>query len=298
MKRRAFLKYSLLMLIIAIGVGIFTYPTIASVWNEYVSSQVSIHHTEDVAKKSRVIDYSKEWEMAAAYNKTLVKETSFISEETYETKDEVYESLLNINGDGVMGVIEIPCISQRLPIYHYTTDNELNKGVGHIYGSSLPTGEIGNTILTGHSAVASNPLFTRLDEVNIDDEIYLHIMDKDFAYRVTDIYVVKPEDVESLVIDKEKSLITLITCTPFAINSHRLIVVAEQTDYPESPTSVTTLQSVINTTDIWKLFVGAFIFVFFLIVCTVKYEREVKTYRRNSVNAIRDCNSDISSDPK
>lgn len=145
--------------------------------------------------------------------------------------DKYYQSLLNLTGTGMMGSIEIPKINVNLPIYHGTNEDALSKGVGHIEMSSLPIG--GNntrSLLSAHTGAMSQ-LFSRLDELDVGDLFFINILDKKLAYQVRDIMTIMPDDVDKLDIEPEKDLVSLITCTPYGINTHRLIVTGERVEY-------------------------------------------------------------------
>ena len=161
-----------------------------------------------------------ELEEAFKYNETL-----YLTDEFHE---EDYEEQLNLFGNGVMGSIEIPKIHLKLPVYHGTEEEILTNGIGHLKESSLPVqGENTHSILTGHRGLPEAELFTRLDEMEKSDFFYLNICGQKFTYRVCDIQVVKPEEVEILEIQPGRSLVSLITCTPYGINTHRLVVTGE-----------------------------------------------------------------------
>lgn len=148
--------------------------------------------------------------------------------------DEHYNSLLNLTGTGVMGSIQIPKINVNLPIYHGTEDEILSKGVGHFKGSSLPVGgENTRSILTAHRGLPNSKLFTRLDEMEEGDLIFLDVADEKLAYQVEDIEIIDPDEMDKLDMQAEKDLITLVTCTPYGINTHRLLVTAKRVPYQE-----------------------------------------------------------------
>uniref|UniRef100_UPI002597B35F class C sortase n=1 Tax=uncultured Bifidobacterium sp. TaxID=165187 RepID=UPI002597B35F len=143
-----------------------------------------------------------------------------------------YEDLLNLNGDGMMGYIIIPRLKETLPIYHGTSESVLQVGVGHLPDSSLPVGGPGtHAALSGHRGLPSAKLFTDLNKMKVGDLFYIRVLDQTLAYKVTSIETVLPNETESLAIQPGKDLVTLITCTPYGINSHRLLVHAERTDY-------------------------------------------------------------------
>ena len=147
---------------------------------------------------------------------------------------ENYKEVLNVSDDGVMGYVEIPKISVYLPIYHGTSDEVLEKGVGHIQNTSVPIG--GNSthsILTGHTGLPNAELFTRLDELGIDDIFYIHVLGDVLTYKVFETKVILPDKIDELRILNGKDYVTLVTCTPYGVNSHRLLVKAERVEYEE-----------------------------------------------------------------
>ncbi|WEV63550.1 class C sortase [Bifidobacterium sp. ESL0732] len=152
---------------------------------------------------------------------------------TSSQKDTTYQGLLN-GGGGVMGVIHIPKISLKLPIYHGTSDEVLDKGVGHLYGTSLPVGgKSTNSVLTGHRGRPYETLFTRLDQLRQGDVIYIDTLGRTMGYRVTAIHVVSPDDVHLYKVQQGKDLVTLMTCTPYGVNTHRLVLTAERRPIPK-----------------------------------------------------------------
>lgn len=270
------LKYIIAMIIVTIGAGIFSYPTVASIWNTFVHDKLISGYNQSV-EELKEEDLSAEWEKADAYNETCVKDNPIINSETYSTTDTDYENTFDVADNGLMGYVEIPSVDTKVPIFHYSNDEELNKGIGHIYGSSLPTGKIGtNTVLTGHRAVASSVLFTRLDEVVMGDSIYLHILDKTLEYKVCDIKTVLPTDVEDIVIDSEKSLVTLVTCTPYAVNTHRLVITAEFEGFTEEAEEVSTLSVILKSTKLYRIIISLSVLLFFMIACIIRYRKDVK----------------------
>ena len=171
---------------------------------------------------------------ADAYNKTLSSITGHLVTSAENVKDPEYESLLNYSNSGAMGYIEIPKIQIQVPVYHYSTDEVLDRGIGHIHGSSLPIGGEGtHSLLTGHRGLPESKLFTDLDQIKVGDKFYLHMLTRDLAYEVTDINVVLPHEVDMLTIEPGEDKVTLVTCTPYGVNTHRLLVTGKRTEYKE-----------------------------------------------------------------
>ena len=213
----------LLIFIFLIGFGIYMYPCFADVWNAYRNSLMVAEY-----KAATVVEtqpFAEELKQADAYNRKLAKTNSQVVTEKEKEKDSEYESLLSFQESGIMGYIEIPKIQIEIPIYHYSTDEILDKGIGHIHGSSLPVGGKGtHAVLTGHRGLPESKLFTDLDQIEKNDRFYIHSLTRDLAYRVTKIQVVLPHEVSSLRIVPNKDLVTLVTCTPYGVNSHRLLI--------------------------------------------------------------------------
>jgi len=172
----------------------------------------------------------------ASDNETITADTDGAAE--VAKAHEEYMSLLNITGDGVMGFIDVPKIDQRLAVYHGTDVEVLEKGIGHLSGTSLPVGGTGShCVLSGHRGLPTAKLFSDLDQMEVGDRFYLHVLGEVFAYEVDDIRVVKPEQTSALAIQPGQDLVTLVTCTPYGVNTHRLLLQGHRVDY--SPPEVT-----------------------------------------------------------
>ncbi|MGC4018057.1 MAG: class C sortase [Muricomes sp.] len=221
-----------IVLLFLIGLSILLYPTISDRWNEYRAQQlISSYDTAVATGKNQ--DYSKMLAEASDYN---VKLTHEIIPDAFSIRDGVedktYESLLNPMGDGMMGYVEIPAIKVKSPLYHYTTEEVLKKGIGHLFGSSLPVGgKNTHAVVSAHRGLPSAKLFTDLDLVEKGDVFYVHVLDEILAYKVDQILVVKPEETEALGIEEDKDYVTLVTCTPYAVNSHRILVRGHRIPY-------------------------------------------------------------------
>lgn len=209
-----------LVLVLLCGLAIMLYPVVS----DYVSTRSHVRQiTSYTAAITQQKDYSAQWEAARAFNETL----SGNANRFYLTKEqrEAYNQALNVSGTGVMGYIKIPKIDVSLPVYHGTSDAVLQAGVGHIEGTSLPTGDVGTHIaLSGHRGLPSATLFTNLDRLGIGDAFTLKILDQTLTYEVDQILVVLPNEMDALAIDPSQEYCTLITCTPYGVNSHRLLV--------------------------------------------------------------------------
>lgn len=220
----------LIVLLILLSVVLLVYPTAASLWNERRQQQIITAYQEAC---EAALDYSGERARAEAYNEALArKDAPMVTVETMECKDDAeYESLLDIAGNGAMGYLDIPKIALSLPVYHYYTEDNTT-GLGHLYGSSLPVGGEGtHAIIAAHRGLPSAKLFTNLDQLEIGDKFYLHVLGETLAYQVDEIRVVLPTEVETLRIDPEGDYVTLMTCTPYAVNTHRLLVRGTRISY-------------------------------------------------------------------
>ena len=230
--KKKFNSIPLLVLAFIAFLGLYLYPFIADKWNAYVNQQLIVDYQAQLDSGVSKDKYEQYYKEAVAYNENLSKRVVQVVTGLENEKSEEYENLLNMNDEGMMGYIEIPKLSIKVPIYHYSTDDVLEKGIGHVHGSSLPIGGEGNhSVLTGHRGLPSSKLFTYLDEMKLGDKFYIHILGKDLAYEINDIQVVLPAKTDSLVLEKGKDLVTLVTCTPYGVNTHRLLVTGERIEY-------------------------------------------------------------------
>lgn len=228
---RKHLSTIILVIVLILGVIILLYPTVSDYWNSFHQSRAIASYLEQIENIDPV-DYEKEWARAEQYNRELTGKPNrfMLSEEEYAE----YETMLNLTGSGIMGYIEIPKINCSLPIYHGTDEAVLQIAVGHIEGTSLPTGGAGtHTVLSGHRGLPSARLFTDLDQMEEDDLFVIRVMDRVMTYMVDQILIVLPEEMDGLAIDPEQDYCTLVTCTPYGINSHRLLVRGRRTDNVE-----------------------------------------------------------------
>ena len=220
-----------------IALGITLYPMISTWYNERHQAEVHIHYQEKVEQvdNTKLIEAK---ELAVAYNQTILPgaqdEDSF-SKEALLSASENYGSLLNLAGDGIMGYVEIPTIGVTLPIYHGTNNSTLERGVGHLLGSSLPVGgESTHSVLTAHSGMASAKMFSDLDRLKKGDVFFLDVLGEKLAYQVDQIKTVLPYDTTFLQTEIGNDLCTLVTCTPFGVNTHRLLVRGTRIEYEEA----------------------------------------------------------------
>lgn len=217
-----------LILLFLVGAGIFLYPTVSDLWNKRLQAEVVSSYLNEVSQST---DYSQEWEKARDYNERLHTATDLDDIKALKAEDGEYAELLNVSGNGVMGIIRIPKIRVELPIYHGTSEDVLKSGAGHVIGSSLPTGDTGtHAVISGHRGLPSAKLFTDLDQIEEGDIFTLSVLDKEFTYTVDSISVVEPHEVDSLQPVEGKDYVTLVTCTPYGINSHRLLIRGERSN--------------------------------------------------------------------
>lgn len=212
----------ILSVVFFVGLGLLAYPTFSDYWNSLHQTRAISHYREQVAGLNDV-SYDELRAAARKYNERLLEKPRRF-ELTREEQAE-YEALLNVSGDGMMGYIEIPAIGCSLPFYHGTDEVVLQSSVGHIEGSSLPTGGTGtHCVLSGHRGLPSAKLFTDLDRLREGDTFVLTVLDETLTYEVDQILIVEPDEVDALNIDPEQDYCTLLTCTPYGINTHRMLV--------------------------------------------------------------------------
>ncbi len=212
----------LLVLIFVIGLSLLLYPTFADWWNSLHQSRAIANYTEQVANLDKD-KYKELWEAATAYNASLQGRNNEYLLSPAQKK--LYEELLNVGGTGIMGYIEIPSIKVSLPIYHGTNESVLQIAVGHLEWTSLPVGgSDSHAVVSGHRGLPSARLFTDLDQMQEGDLFMFRILDEVITYEVDQIRIVEPNQTKELLIQPGQDLCTLVTCTPYGINSHRMLV--------------------------------------------------------------------------
>lgn len=212
----------LLILILLIGLSLMLYPSFADWWNSFHSSRSIANYVEQVANIDDA-QYEELWDAAWDYNQSLLHRPNdfLLSDE----QQEIYKSLLDFGGNGIMGYIEIPMIDVMLPIYHGTKESVLQIAVGHLDWTSLPVGGGGShCVVSGHRGLPSARLFTDLDKLKVGDVFMLHVLNEILTYEIDQILIVEPRDTDPLLIEPGKDLCTMITCTPYGVNSHRMLV--------------------------------------------------------------------------
>lgn len=235
-KRKMTIKDILRLIVLFVAFAVLLYPTVSSYVNEKNGSKVVSNYDAESVRLSNA-EKEKMLEDARAYNKEMLSNIDLIDpfSQGKTSVDERYESLLNMDGSGMMGYIRIPKIKVEIPIYHGTSESVLQAGVGHFWGTSLPVGgESTHTVLTGHRGLPTKTLFTNMDKLVKGDVFYIKVLDDTLAYKVDQILTVLPEETEALSIVPGKDYATLVTCTPYAINTHRLLVRGHRIPYEEA----------------------------------------------------------------
>ena len=230
------------------GLAVLLYPSFSDLWNQRRQESMIGTYVETVAQLTKE-DHSALRQAAQEYNAGLdgTFHDAFIADRIGQ--DDPYWSLLDPAGSGVMGYIEIPKISVRLPVYHGAGEDALQRGIGHLAGTSLPVGGAGtHCVLSGHRGLPTALLFTDLDRLISGDRFYLHVLDETLAYEVDRIAVVEPTEVSDLLPESGADYVTLVTCTPYGVNTHRLLVRGHRVPYvPEETPVITPVQQLAHS---------------------------------------------------
>ena len=222
MKKKSRWGTVVLVLILLVGLSLLLYPTFSDYWNSFHQTQAIASYSKEVSQLDDET-FEELKEEAIAYNNSLIGKSNRLNLSKADEKE--YESLLDVTGTGIMGYIEISKIRCSLPIYHGTDDAVLQIAIGHIPGSSLPVGgESTHCVLSGHRGLPSAKLFSKLDQLEVGDTFVLRVLDDVLTYEVDQILIVEPQEINSLQIEEGKDLCTLVTCTPYGVNTHRLLV--------------------------------------------------------------------------
>lgn len=279
MKRRILnIVFGLLFLL---GFLVLAYPTISDQWNTYRQNRL-ISSYEDTVSEMETEDFTAEWEKAQAFNGTLTQNSIYgdvFGEDDQALEDTEYWQVLNVAGDGVMGYLSIPAINVKLSIYHGTGDDVLETGVGHLNGTKLPIGvESTHSVLAAHRGLPSARLFTDIDQMKKGDKFYIHVLDEVLAYEVDQISdMVDKDDVETLSsllqIEEGQDHVTLFTCTPYGVNSHRLLVRGTRVPYNgEEEEASTPIESMVEVVrDYYMLYLLLGLAVTFLVIILMKF---------------------------
>lgn len=223
----------ILIAVFAVGLSLLLYPTVSDWWNSLHQTRAISSYIEAVADIDNET-YAEIWSQAEAYNEALAQ--TGVNWTMSDEELEEYEGLLSVSSSGVMGYLEIPSIDVYLPIYHGTSSAVLQTGVGHLEGTSLPVGGPStHTVISGHRGLPSAKLLTDLDKLELGDTFVLHVLDETLTYEVDQILIVEPDDLSALTIEEGQDYCTLVTCTPYGINTHRLLVRGHRVDNLATP---------------------------------------------------------------
>lgn len=252
-------RFTLSLLIIFLflaGASTVIYPMASNLFYEKNQSHVLEEYDETMEQLAQE-ELDRERQAAQEYNRSLLESEAFLTdpfdpELVLDPTVEPYASLLNLEGNGIMGYVEIPKISVNLPIYHGTTAQVLEQGIGHLQNTSLPVGgESTHSVLTGHTGLAGKRLFTDLSQLEEGNLFYLHVLGETLAYQVEAIYIVEPDQTEHLVVETGRDLVTLVTCHPYGINTHRLLVQGTRIPY-EVALAQQVQEDVPQETSVWE----------------------------------------------
>ena len=212
----------LLIVLLVAGLGLLVYPSVSNFWNSMHQTKAIKSYVEDVANLDKN-DLTEIWQEIERYNENILdRNNEYLPDQSEKEK---YAELLDVSGTGIMGYIDIPKISITLPIYHGTDKGVLQVAAGHLEWTSLPAGgKSTHCVLTGHRGLPSAKLFTDLDKLEVGDTFILSILDRTLTYEIDQIIIVRPEETDALMISDGKDLCTLVTCTPYGINTHRILV--------------------------------------------------------------------------
>ena len=237
-KRKSGIRGTLLLVLVLIaGLGLLLYPTFSDWWNSFHQSRAIASYVQTVANLDKE-DYERMLQEAEAYNRSLLTKPNRYNF-TDEDKEE-YNSILDVTGTGIMGYVEVPSIGVSLPVYHGTNEAVLQTAIGHIEGTSLPVGGIGtHCAVSGHRGLPSAKLFTDIDQLKEGDTFLFQVLDRTLTYEVDQIRIVLPTELQDLEIDPQEDYCTLITCTPYGVNTHRLLVRGKRTANEVLEVSVT-----------------------------------------------------------
>ena len=221
-RRRIGLSSIALAVVFLVGLGLLLYPTVSNWWNSRRQSQAIVEYTEQTSAMDEA-HVAELLEAARQYNAGLAADEGRFTPTPADTTE--YENLLDVSDTGIMGYLEIPKLDVSTPIYHGTDESVLQSGAGHLEGSSLPVGGKGtHAVLSGHRGLPSSKLFTDLDDMEQGDVFMIHVLDRTLTYQVDQIVTVEPYDMDDLAIDPDQDYCTLVTCTPYGINTQRLLV--------------------------------------------------------------------------
>lgn len=279
MKKDKFVTVALIIILLA-GLSLMLYPSFSNYWNSLHQSRAIAAYNEEMSMLQEE-DYSNLWNQAFTYNRELLlRDNAYaLSEEEME----VYNSILNHAGTGIMGYIEIPSINVMLAVYHGTSEDVLQTAVGHLEWTSLPTGgESTHCVMSGHRGLPSARLFTDLDQLREGDTFMLHILDETLTYEVDQILIVLPHETDALLIEEGKDLCTLVTCTPYGVNSHRMLVRGHRVENAAQTVTHRVTADALRLEPIAVAVVLFFPILVLLLILSSIIERLFRTTRKNT----------------
>lgn len=278
MKRKKNIVTPILVLLLLTGLSLLLYPSVSNYVNSFSQSKAVFTYNNEVneLEEDALEEY---WREAQQYNQSLVGRTN-----PYllgDTEKERYEQLLNTSGNGVMGIIEIPEIKCELPIYHGTSSEALAAGVGHLEWTSLPVGgESTHCVLSSHRGLPSAELFSNLDRLSEGDIFILYVLDEVLTYEVDQILIVEPEDTEALLITQGEDYCTLLTCTPYGVNTHRLLVRGHRVENAESGTTIRVAADAVTIEPVIVASILAIPMILILLVILFVYDNKKKNKKK------------------
>lgn len=290
---RRILSIIIILIVLVVGVFLTAYPYLYNAYTEKHHSEVMDNYTKTVETISQEeIESIKK--AVAEYNSSLLKESVVLTDpfdpNAFKSHDsDMYAKMLNVEGGGTIAILEVPKINIKLPVYHGTDEKILADSLGHLEGTSMPIGGRGtHCVITGHTGLPDVKLFTDLTELQTGDVFYVHILNETLAYEIDNIAIVEPEDTELLAIDKNKDYVTLVTCYPYGINSHRLLVRGTRVKYEEAVVQEKNMEST-GTSSQWNreylktvIICGAGYGSVFVIFFIIKKRKRAKNNDKNN----------------
>ncbi len=261
----------LLVFILLIGLSLLLYPTVSDYWNSFHQSRAVAGYVEKINDMSEE-ENAKMLLEAQQYNQTLPQ--SVIPDLNLSEEDrKIYNDVLDVTGDGIMAYVEIPKLNTTMPIYHGTDDSVLQVAIGHIPGTSLPVGGQGtHAVISGHRGLPSAKLFTDIDQLVEGDTFLIQVLDETLTYEVDQILTVTPDDVSALEIDPDQDYVTLVTCTPYGVNTHRLLVRGHRIENESTTARVTADASQVKPLLVAP-FIGVLLIVLILVIVPILRKR-------------------------
>lgn len=281
-------------LVFLAGLCLLLYPLVSNVWNDARMSQLVSGYDADVAEVSQE-DNSRWFDAAEAYNKTLEgKGVPDAFALVAPEESAAYETQLAFRDDGMMGYLEVPRIGQTLPIYHGTSEATLARGVGHLVGSALPVGGAStHCVLSAHRGLPSASLFTDLDKLALGDHFYIHVLDRTLAYEVDQILTVEPDDTSALDVEEGADLVTLVTCTPYGVNTQRLLVRGHRVELAAGAAAAETPAASLTTNYLLWVVLGLLAVAAFVAVASRRLRKDARPLLvvgdKRGRQAVADC---------